>query len=600
MFCEKCGNEIRKGETVCSKCGAAVSAPPQGGRSKKKFIIVAAMAVVLFVAAAAVCYLNSDPYLYASAVSCFNEGDYERAEKLFSRLEDYEDSGNLLVKCQYQHALECGDSGDYDRSLELIRACEASPYMQALSENDMVLCKERVAGAYRDSGRYEEAAGLYQELGKIWETAEVYAAMGNYAQAIELTENYECDGRQRETRGLWHRSQAVLCTAEGNYEDAWNYLKEYKGDYDEELRQCAYQTARSFLDNGKYEEVVAIAGMLKNDMEEAGLLLNECYEAWGIACAGEEDYAAAWECFRKCEVTEAGCPSLYATGQYYMNQGLYSDAHAIWDALGDYQDSAQQRAECCRRQGEELEQAGEYSSAIAMYEECGDAGLVTRCIYNWAASAYAQGDYELAIEKYTELGDYEDSVQMIKTCRYQQAQRAYSTGEYDLAIQIYTELGDYEDSAEKILQVQEAKQKAEIENEKKARRGALDGTWKTDNGNLHIEANGSNGSSLVFYLPIQYSSVTTRYGTSTDYSEICGINESNFEGADLKERQYYYGYSGTDMALHRVYYWDHWDYMDGKLYLRRPTGGWWIYDCTVSGNTMTLNMQERNFTLKKQ
>ena len=69
--------------------------------------------------------------------------------------------------------------------------------------------------------------------------------------------------------------------------------------------------------------------------------------------------------------------------------------------------------------------------------------------------------YEEAIEAFTALGDYKDSVNRIKECRiaikekaYQAALALQQTGKYDEAIAAFTKLSDYSDSAVRVRQTQ--------------------------------------------------------------------------------------------------------------------------------------------------
>jgi TolA-binding protein len=68
--------------------------------------------------------------------------------------------------------------------------------------------------------------------------------------------------------------------------------------------------------------------------------------------------------------------------------------------------------------------------------------------YKSAMSLYENGQYEEAIEKFTALGDYEDSSDMISACKYAEATDFYNAAEYDSAKAIFEELGNYEDSTQ--------------------------------------------------------------------------------------------------------------------------------------------------------
>lgn len=566
MFCSKCGNEIREDEAVCPKCGAAVKTPNQKVKKsrKKLFAFLGAGIVILISAIALICYFHSAPYLYATAVSYFDEGDYVRAEEIFLRTGDYQDSASLLAESKYLHAQECLQSGDYDQALALLREYETSPDYEVTRESQIISYKEKIADAYRSQERYEDAVELYQVLGRTWETAEMYAAMENYVQALAITQDYSFgNSSEKETRNSWCRTQAIIYIKEENYEDAWKCLQQYDERlYDGELCKYAYQLACAFVDSKKYEEVLLITEKIKNHMDnEAKLLESTCYEAQGIDCAQKGDYETAWEYFAMCEITDAGRPYLYTTGQFYMEQGAYPDAYAIWTALGDYEDSAE---------------------------------MMLRTRYEWAKAVSAQGNYKLAVQFLQELGNYEDSEELIRETYHEWAKAASAQGDYELAIQILQGLGDYEDSAELLAEAEEKLYQKTVEEEKKARRVVLSGTWKTEDDNLRIEVGNAEGRMILrFKMPIERSSVTTIAGTFYGDNIKCGLRSNIFDGANSSSVEY-------GDILNKTYYWDMWDYSAETLYLNAGRGGWYTYSCTISGSTMTLKMDGQTFKLTKQ
>lgn len=70
--------------------------------------------------------------------------------------------------------------------------------------------------------------------------------------------------------------------------------------------------------------------------------------------------------------------------------------------------------------------------------------------YKEAMELYVNREYDAALAMFTELGDYEDSINMVTRCRYAQAHVLLSDGKYEEARMIFEELGDYEDSAENV------------------------------------------------------------------------------------------------------------------------------------------------------
>lgn len=69
--------------------------------------------------------------------------------------------------------------------------------------------------------------------------------------------------------------------------------------------------------------------------------------------------------------------------------------------------------------------------------------------YKTAESLMADGNYEEAVEKFSELEDYKDAPGRLLEAKYMLAGALVEEKEYDAARKIYKELGDYQDAAEK-------------------------------------------------------------------------------------------------------------------------------------------------------
>ena len=72
--------------------------------------------------------------------------------------------------------------------------------------------------------------------------------------------------------------------------------------------------------------------------------------------------------------------------------------------------------------------------------------------YKEAIELYEDEKYEQARDIFVELGDYEDSAQMVMECDYQMALEYLDDGEYVQARELLLKLGDYENSADLAVQ----------------------------------------------------------------------------------------------------------------------------------------------------
>ena len=68
--------------------------------------------------------------------------------------------------------------------------------------------------------------------------------------------------------------------------------------------------------------------------------------------------------------------------------------------------------------------------------------------YDKAMGLFEAGDYVGAKAIFVELGDYENSAEMVKNCDYAHADQLLYSGDFDGAAAIYQALGNYQNSAE--------------------------------------------------------------------------------------------------------------------------------------------------------
>lgn len=128
-----------------------------------KRILAAVLALVLCLGLAG-CSLF-DGFKYMDAMELFEAGAYAEALPIFTELEDYADSQELIRLCQqkldYAQAESLFGAGEYTAALELYTALslyEDSPIKA-------VACQYALAEIAMDSGDYQDAFARYEELG---------------------------------------------------------------------------------------------------------------------------------------------------------------------------------------------------------------------------------------------------------------------------------------------------------------------------------------------------------------------------------------------------------------------------------------------------
>ena len=103
-----------------------------------------------------------------------------------------------------------------------------------------------------------------------------------------------------------------------------------------------------------------------------------------------------------------------------------------------------------RLRAEKFMEAGDYTGAAEHYMKLGDRDMVLYCTEQYNEQLYLQARYALhdgmhekAREILTALGDYKDSVELIRNCDYQKAEELVEQGKYFEARDLCLELGDY-------------------------------------------------------------------------------------------------------------------------------------------------------------
>lgn len=84
--------------------------------------------------------------------------------------------------------------------------------------------------------------------------------------------------------------------------------------------------------------------------------------------------------------------------------------------------------------------------------------------YHIADSAFNNGDYAKAVEIFTDLGDYRDSVNRIPISKYKLGESYIASQNYDSAIELFTALDGFEDSDERLAEAYYKKGSALLEN----------------------------------------------------------------------------------------------------------------------------------------
>ena len=142
----------------------------------------------------------------------------------------------------------------------------------------------------------------------------------------------------------------------------------------------------------------------------------------------------------------------YSRGVELQEAGAYSEAIAVFESIPDHKDARERIDACSYAIALAQMESGEYEAAQAAFAELGDysdaAEQADECAYQLALMQMESGEYEAAQAAFAELGDYSDAAEQADECAYQLALMQMESGEYEAAQAAFAELGDYSDAAE--------------------------------------------------------------------------------------------------------------------------------------------------------
>lgn len=191
--------------------------------------------------------------------------------------------------------------------------------------------------------------------------------------------------------------QARQLKNEGKYSDAisaFEKLEDYSDSADQ-VKKCMYLQALDSYNNGQYEDALEQAMVL--DSEEGNqLVLNCLYMLSSLSLTENADFKTA---------------NLYLEqARSYIPIGAQEP-----DWIRDV------RQQSLYLEAMDAYNRADYAAAASLFEESGYGNSnewVDLCRYQLAADYYSSGEYELAVEAFTALGDFQDSLEMADRSMY--------------------------------------------------------------------------------------------------------------------------------------------------------------------------------------
>lgn len=169
--------------------------------------------------------------------------------------------------------------------------------------------------------------------------------------------------------------------------------------------------------------------------------------ALGVLLAAFLTYAAIWHIVPYVR---------YRVALSDRDAGAYDEAYAVFTALGDFSDSADQATETLYQKGGALMKAESYREAAGVYETIPDykdsrdlaEACSTKADYLDAKALLDAGSYQQASEAFAALGSYSDSAELKTEADYLRAEELFENGQYGEAYEAFTALKNYKDSGD--------------------------------------------------------------------------------------------------------------------------------------------------------
>ncbi len=115
---------------------------------------------------------------YSKAEALMKAGQYEEAKEAFLEIADFEDSDQMVIKCEnhmkYEEAVDLMENGDYEEAIKIFES------LGTFGDSSQMVLRTtyRQAEAYMDYGYYDEAAELFISLGDFEDSADMAKKAG--------------------------------------------------------------------------------------------------------------------------------------------------------------------------------------------------------------------------------------------------------------------------------------------------------------------------------------------------------------------------------------------------------------------------------------
>lgn len=399
--------------------------------------------------------------VYAYAQDEMSQGEYQTALDALSSLTDYPAAEEPIRECRYQLAMQAEADGRYAKAYaEYIDLGEYKdcPDKAARFENEYAAATALLAGGEYDNAKstfealkdYADAEKMAQE--SIYQKGEKQLADGQFDEAKATFESLEdyADAQTMVKESVYQKGKKQL--ADEQYDLAlstFSALGTYRKAYDD----ASYVQSRIDMQKGDYQKALyRLVKLMRYGYQEAEEPILECRYQLATQAENNGHYAQAYAEYidlgeyKDCADRAAKFENDYATAQNLLNAGDYDQAKACFEALKNYADASTMAREAAYQKGKKQLADGLFAEAEATFDTLGEYSDTKEQILAIGEHYYATRQYEQAEAIYVKVSA---------------AQQLYELGQYyesqdDLpnAIRVYGEAGTYENAQNKVTALQ--------------------------------------------------------------------------------------------------------------------------------------------------
>lgn len=396
---------------------------------------------------------------YESALAALENGDYDTAAEGFRALGDYGDAYDQMREALYRKAVKLREAGDLSAAYPLAQSLAAEPAYKDSEALRMAIMADRLF----ESGDTASAWDLYAQVDEgLRRHTDEYAAMYENAEALLADERYdEAIAAFRAVGGYGDSAARIEQAYDAKYatEYAAALALLEAGQYDEAVAGFsalgAYSRAREMIQESRYRQALqwekdgrtdeavarmeALSGYQDADRQAMRMRADRLYASGDLAGAWEI-YAALEEAYR---THAADYLARYQAALAQREAGQYDEAQAGFEALGGYEDSAEQALETRYQRADSQLKAERFDEAVTGFNSLDGYRDATdrakECLYMKALKAERDGDPGAALRQLKALSGYRDADEQVRRI---QADQLYAAGDLDGAWAIYAQLDE--------------------------------------------------------------------------------------------------------------------------------------------------------------